>query len=112
MRLEHSDTPPALRPVFRVDAVWHPFWTGGFSDPSEVVEQITYLLFIRRLDDLETMFTTVSTGLFPFLQSLGPKDNGEESTFATRMRDARSTIPTANQLVRGSDTGGTPGRGR
>lgn len=37
----------------RIDAVWNAFWTGGISNPSEVVEQITYLLFIRRLDDLE-----------------------------------------------------------
>lgn len=36
-----------------IDAVWNAFWTGGISNPSEVVEQITYLLFIRRLDDLE-----------------------------------------------------------
>lgn len=37
----------------RIDAVWNAFWTGGISNPSEVVEQITYLLFVRRLDDLE-----------------------------------------------------------
>ena len=28
------------------------FWTGGISNPLEVMEQITYLLFLRRLDDL------------------------------------------------------------
>ncbi|MFT4125123.1 MAG: class I SAM-dependent DNA methyltransferase [Gordonia sp. (in: high G+C Gram-positive bacteria)] len=35
----------------RVDAVWDAFWSGGISNPLEVMEQITYLLFIRRLDD-------------------------------------------------------------
>lgn len=28
---------------------------GGIANPLEVIEQITYLLFIRRLDDLETL---------------------------------------------------------
>jgi type I restriction enzyme M protein len=35
----------------KVDAVWDAFWTGGISNPLEVMEQITYLFFIRRLDD-------------------------------------------------------------
>ena len=35
----------------KVDAVWDAFWSGGISNPLEVMEQITYLLFIRRLDD-------------------------------------------------------------
>lgn len=39
----------------KVDAVWDAFWTGGISNPLEVMEQITYLLFIRRLDDEQTL---------------------------------------------------------
>ena len=35
----------------KVDAVWDAFWTGEFPIPLEVMEQITYLLFIRGLDD-------------------------------------------------------------
>jgi type I restriction enzyme M protein len=38
----------------KVDAIWNAFWTGGISNPLEVMEQITYLLFIRRLDELQT----------------------------------------------------------
>lgn len=38
----------------RVDKVWESFWTGGISNPLTVIEQITYLLFIKRLDELET----------------------------------------------------------
>jgi type I restriction enzyme M protein len=38
-----------------VDRVWDAFWSGGIANPLEVIEQITYLLFIRRLDDLETL---------------------------------------------------------
>ena len=39
----------------QVDQIWNSFWTGGISNPLEVIEQITYLLFIRRLDDLHTL---------------------------------------------------------
>lgn len=38
----------------QVDNVWNAFWTGGIANPLEVIEQITYLLFIKRLDDLHT----------------------------------------------------------
>ena len=36
----------------KIDQIWNAFWTGGISNPLEVIEQITYLLFLRRLDDL------------------------------------------------------------
>ena len=36
----------------RIDAVWNAFWAGGIANPLEVIEQITYLLFIRGLDDV------------------------------------------------------------
>lgn len=35
----------------QVDSVWNAFWAGGISNPLEVIEQITYLLFLERLDD-------------------------------------------------------------
>lgn len=38
----------------KVDKVWDAFWTGGISNPLTVIEQITYLLFIKRLDELHT----------------------------------------------------------
>ncbi|MBL0163855.1 MAG: SAM-dependent DNA methyltransferase [Xanthomonadales bacterium] len=39
----------------KIDAIWNAFWTGGISNPLEVIEQITYLLFLRRLDDLQLL---------------------------------------------------------
>jgi type I restriction enzyme M protein len=38
----------------QIDKVWEAFWTGGLSNPLTVIEQMTYLLFIRRLDELHT----------------------------------------------------------
>ncbi len=46
----------------RIDAVWNAFWSGGISNPLEVIEQITYLLFLRRLDDLHTLEQNKSAG--------------------------------------------------
>jgi type I restriction enzyme M protein len=39
----------------QIDRIWDAFWSGGISNPLEVLEQLTYLLFIRRLDELETL---------------------------------------------------------
>lgn len=39
----------------KIDQIWQAFWSGGVSNPLSVIEQITYLLFIKRLDDLHTL---------------------------------------------------------
>jgi type I restriction enzyme M protein len=33
----------------QIDRIWDSFWSGGISNPLEVIEQLTYLLFIRRV---------------------------------------------------------------
>lgn len=35
----------------QVDKIWETFWTGGISNPLTVIEQFTFLLFLRRLDE-------------------------------------------------------------
>ncbi|HZQ45807.1 MAG TPA: type I restriction-modification system subunit M N-terminal domain-containing protein, partial [Verrucomicrobiae bacterium] len=47
----------------QIDALWNAFWTGGISNPLEVIEQITYLLFLKRLDELQTLEENKSTRL-------------------------------------------------
>ena len=37
----------------KVDRLWETFWSNGISNPISVIKQISYLLFIKRLDDLE-----------------------------------------------------------
>src|SRR5688500_6595451 len=39
----------------QIDRIWDAFWAGGIANPLEVIEQSTYLLFLRRLDDLQTL---------------------------------------------------------
>ena len=133
----------------QIDRIWDSFWSGGISNPLEVMEQITYLLFIKRLDDLETLeenksrtlgepmgrqifpdgldgevgdkkrrpfgdfrwsrfknlpaaevYEVVGEHVFPWLRTIG----GEDSTYASHMKDARFTIPTAGLLQKVVDT--------
>lgn len=57
----------------QIDSIWNDFWSGGLSNPLAVMEQITYLLFIKRLDDLqlveearaEQLKTPIERRIFP-----------------------------------------------
>lgn len=37
----------------KVDAIWQKMWEGGITNPIEVISQLTYLMFIRSLDEKE-----------------------------------------------------------
>lgn len=37
----------------KIDQLWNKFWSGGISNPLTAIEQITYLLFMKRLDEIE-----------------------------------------------------------
>src|SRR5690606_28606891 len=39
----------------QIDGIWNDFWAGGVANPLSVMEQMTYLLFIKRLDELHTL---------------------------------------------------------
>jgi len=39
----------------KVDKIWDTMWAGGIANPLTVIEQLTYLLFIKRLDELHTL---------------------------------------------------------
>ncbi len=39
----------------QVDKIWEAFWTGGISNPLTVIEQFTFLLFLRRLDERQQL---------------------------------------------------------
>lgn len=64
----------------KVDRIWDAFWSGGIANPLEVMEQITYLLFIRRLDELQTTkenrANRLGTGLDDPVFPSGADDHG------------------------------------
>ncbi len=39
----------------KIDNLWEIFWNGGITNPLDVVEQMTYLMFIRDLDDTDNL---------------------------------------------------------
>lgn len=39
----------------KIDSLWEIFWTGGLTNPLDVIEQMTYLMFIRDLDDTDNV---------------------------------------------------------
>ena len=39
----------------KIDSLWEIFWNGGITNPLDVVEQMMYLMFIRDLDDTDSI---------------------------------------------------------
>lgn len=37
----------------QIDGIWNDLWSGGLANPLQVIEQITYLIFIKRLDEMQ-----------------------------------------------------------
>ena len=37
----------------KIHALWDKFWSGGLSNPLTAIEQISYLLFMKRLDEMD-----------------------------------------------------------
>ena len=39
----------------KINSIWETFWTGGLTNPLDVIEQMTYLMFIHDLDDSDNL---------------------------------------------------------
>ena len=65
----------------QVDRVWDTFWSGGISNPMDVIEQFTYLLFIRQLDERQNEIEQKKL--------LGVPVHDEEIIFTTKQEDLR-----------------------
>ena len=55
----------------KIDQFWNKFWAGGISNPLTAIEQITYLLFMKRLDDLDLKqaFQDIQGDVYEYLLS-------------------------------------------
>ena len=66
----------------RIDSIWEIFWTGGLTNPLDVIEQMTYLMFIHDLDAADTLRAKESAMLgLPF-----------ESIFAEEVQIGSQTV--------------------
>ena len=71
----------------KIDRLWETFWTGGITNPLDVVEQMTYLMFIHDLDATDNQRARESAMLgLP-----------HKSIFAGEVQVGERTIP-GNQL--------------
>lgn len=69
----------------KVDKIWETFWTGGITNPLEVIEQFTYLLFIKGLDDNET--TNESEASFLSLEFNGMFSSDKQDLRWSKFKD-------------------------
>ena len=38
----------------KINTLWDKLWAGGLSNPLDAIEQLSYLIFLKRLDEAET----------------------------------------------------------
>ncbi len=71
----------------KVDAIWQKMWEGGITNPLEVISQLTYLMFIRSLDEkeleterMEQLLGTADRHIFPetYRNAYGAEISGEQ----------------------------------
>lgn len=58
----------------KIDSLWEIFWTGGLVNPLDVIEQMTYLMFIHDLDDADNTKAKESAMLGLPYQSIFAKE--------------------------------------
>ena len=58
----------------RIDSLWEIFWTGGLTNPLDVIEQMTYLMFIHDLDDSDNIHAKESAMLGLSYESIFAKE--------------------------------------
>ncbi len=69
----------------KIDNLWEIFWTGGLTNPLDVIEQMTYLMFIHDLDEADDIHAKESTMLGVPYQSIF----AEEVQLGSRVVDGR-----------------------
>jgi len=64
---------PKLKDDIRV--LWNRFWAGGIANPLTAIEQITYLVFLKRLEDLDNQRASEANGAGREYQSIFDHNN-------------------------------------
>ena len=72
----------------KIDSLWEIFWTGGLTNPLDVIEQMTYLMFIRDLDDTDNRHAKEAAMLGLPYQSIFAKEVqiGERSIDGSQLK--------------------------
>lgn len=72
----------------KVDGIWDVFWAGGLTNPLDVIEQITYLMFIHDLDEADTRRSKESAMLGLPFESIfaGEVEVGDRTIDGTQLK--------------------------
>ena len=97
----------------KVQNLWDRLWAGGLANPITAIEQISYLLFMKRLEDFnpnvpneykwsnyrskkgKELAEHVKNNVFAYIQN---ELNGKDTPFTQSMSDARFIINTPSLL--------------
>lgn len=85
----------------QIDQIWTAFWSGGVSNPLSVIEQLTFLLFIKRLDDLHTVEERKSETLGkPMQRNIFPEGADDKGEPYDNLRWSRFKNFEAREMMR------------
>ena len=84
----------------QVDKIWEAFWTGGITNSISVIEQFSYLLFIRRLDDLHTLEENRANRLRqPMERRIFPEGKEEQNVLAQQRYSPMARVVSGSWAV-------------
>ena len=85
----------------KVDKIWTDIWAGGITNPLTVIEQLTYLMFIRSLDEKETETEQLENLSGETLPHIFPQDEEGQSMRWSKFknRDSREIFEIVGQKV-------------
>jgi type I restriction enzyme M protein len=85
----------------QINGIWNDFWSGGVSNPLSVMEQITYLLFIRRLDELQSAQEAKAQGTGkPMARRIFPEGADARGTPYDDLRWSRFKLAAPKEMFR------------
>lgn len=85
----------------QIDAIWNAFWSGGVSNPLAVIEQLTFLMFIKRLDDMQTLEESKAEALGkPVARRIFPEGNDDKGEPYNNLRWSRFKHFEAREMMR------------
>ena len=94
----------------QIDSIWDDFWSGGGgSNPLIIMEQITYLLFIKRLDELQSVEEAKAATLSkPMERRIFPEGNDHLGMPYERLRWSRFKTEEPRAMHNGLPPRGDP----
>ena len=74
----------------KIDKIWTDMWAGGVTNPLTVIEQITYLMFIRSLDEKELENESFEALTTEKMGKIFPQDDEVQSMRWSKFKDKDS----------------------